>query len=349
MFEKTTDANAKIRLQQELDYIEKNETYAEVFAVASELVSYSRELGYYSRFFGCLGSSLIAFLLGITEIDPLKYNLPVEVFMGVHNDKPLDIELKFDMRFIPMAKRYMRENYPHIAIISREDIPCTVAILTVEPLRYCCLGFREGATNRNTDKFDQKNVIKLSFGGQPHTTALNVLSELTGVDIYSISFDDKQTIEVMKTADIDYGDEKLNLERCKIRQLVNPGTFEDLIQMSGWIHGTYQCAPKDISNMPAFRDDVFLYLLNSGIDRVTAYEIMDCVRKGKGLTEEYTSVLSNAGISKQYIDNLKQVKYLFSKAHCIALTMAEYRMAWFEAHYAEEFQKVMKRKKEKLF
>ncbi|MCI9625471.1 MAG: hypothetical protein HFI90_01690, partial [Clostridia bacterium] len=37
--EKTSDVNAKIRLQQELDYIAKNEVYAEVLAVTSELVS----------------------------------------------------------------------------------------------------------------------------------------------------------------------------------------------------------------------------------------------------------------------------------------------------------------------
>ena len=132
--EKTSDANASSRLQKELDYISKYEAYAEVFTVASELASYSRELGYYTTFHGDIGSSLVAFLLGITEIDPLKYNLPVEIFTGIHNDKPLYIALRFDSRFIPMVKRYVRENYPNItimpcspqqmmALIKRGDIP----------------------------------------------------------------------------------------------------------------------------------------------------------------------------------------------------------------------------------
>lgn len=331
--EKMPDAYASSRLQKELDYIEKNEAYAEVFAIASELVSYSRELGYYTGFHGCIGSSLIAFLLGITEIDPLKYNLPVEVFMGIHNDKPLDIELMFDMQFLPMAKRYVQENHPNIAIIDRGNHPTWLI-------------FQGNATSLNIDKFDRKNTVKLSFWGSQYYTVLKELSDMTGVDIFSIPFDDKQTIELLKTADIELDDEEpdeLKLWHRSITKMVNPKTFEELVQTAGWVHSSYRCAQKDIPNMPAFRDDVFLDLLHSGIDSVNAYEIMECVRKGKGLTKEYISVLSNAGISEQYIDSLNQVQYLFPKAHCIALTMTEYRVAWLKAHYPEEFHKIMKR------
>ena len=331
--EKMPGANASSRLQKELDYIEKNEAYAEVFAVASELVSYSRELGYYTGFHGCIGSSLIAFLLGITEIDPLKYNLPVEVFMGIHNDKPLDIELMFDIQFLPMAKRYVQENHPNIAIIDRGERPTWLV-------------FQGDATKCNTNKFDRKNAVKLSFWGSQYYTALKELSDMTGIEIFRIPFDDKQTTEVLKNADIRYADEEPNepeLWRRSVTQIVNPKTFEELVQTAGWVHSTYRCAPKDIPNMPAFRDDVFLDMLRSGIDRATAYNIMEFVRKGKGLTEAYTSLLSDAGISEHYIDSLNQVQYLFPKAHCIALAMMEYRAAWFEAHYPEEFRKVMKR------
>lgn len=319
--EMTSDADASDRLQKELDYISKNEAYAEVFAVASGLVSYSRLLGYYTGFHGCIGSSLVAFLLGITEIDPLKYNLPVEVFMGIHNDKSLDIELMFYENFIPKAKMYIRENYPNIAIIDRGKSPVWLV-------------FRGNATSRDTDKSNSKSVIKLAIvGNSYYTNAFKELSDKTGVDIFGIPFDDKQTMEILKIADD---------ERNDIIQIIKPKTFEDFVQISGWVHSTYRCAHKDIPKMPAFRDDVFLYLLRSGIDSVTAYEIMECVRKGRGLTEEYTSVLLNAGISNQYIDNLKQVQYLFPKAHCIALTMTEYRISWFKAHYPDEFHKVMK-------
>lgn len=328
LYEKMPDANASNRLQKELDYISKNKAYAEVFTVASKLVSYSRELGYYTGFHGCIGSSLLAFLLGITEIDPLKYNLPIEVLMGIHKNKPLDIEMMFDAQFIPMAKRYVQKNYPNIAIIDRGNLPYWLV-------------FQGDATNQNTDKFDQKNVIKLSFWGNPYYTALKELSDTTGVDIFGIPFDDKQTIEVLKTADIGYADGEWGFKRRDITQIVKPKTFEDFVQISGWVHGTYRCAPKDIPNVPAFRDDVFSDLLRSGIDSVTAYEIMKCVQKGKVRTDEYISVLSNAGIPNQYIDNLKQVRYLFPKAHCIALTMTEYRIALFKAHYPGEFQKVM--------
>ena len=328
--EKTSDANAKSRLQQELDYIAKNEVYAEVLAVTSELVSYSRELGYYSRFMGLMGSSLIAFLLGITEVNPLKHNLPVEVFMG---DRSWDIEMTFDVNFIPILKQYVQENYPHIPIVDRGTRPSWLV-------------FSGDATNWNTYGFDTGSIVKLSFYGNSYGyPALKELTELTGVDIYSIPFDDKQTIEIMKTTDMKVDDKESDeseLWRRSIMQMVNPKTFEELVRTEGWIRGDYSCEKKDIPNMPAFRDEIFLDLLHSGINSVAAYEIMECVRKGKGLTEEYTSMLSNAGISEQYMDSLNQVQYLFPKAHCIALAMTEYRTAWFKAYYPEEFQKVMK-------
>ena len=337
--EKTSDVNAKIRLQQELDYIAKNEVYAEVLAVTSELVSYSRELGYYSRFMGSLGSSLIAFLLGITEIDPLKYNLPAEVFMRVHDNKPLHIEMIFDKDFIPILKQYVRENYPHLVILDR----CRT--------RRDWLVFSGDVTNWNTYGFDTDSIVYLGFHGVSNfNTSLKELSELTGVDTFSIPFDDEQAIEVMKTfgiGDDDKEPDKDELWRRSITRMVNPKTFDEFVQTDGWIHSTYTCEQKDIPNMPAFREDVFLYLLHSGIDRVTACGIMERAGKWYALTEkhvpEYISAMLNAGISKQYIDNLNQIRYLWTKAHSICGAMPQYRRAWFKAHYPEEFREVMSR------
>lgn len=351
--EKALNVNVNNRLQKELDYIAKNEVYAEVFTIASELVSYSRELGYYIGFDGDIGSSLAAFLLGITEIDPLKYNLPVEFFTGIHNDKPLSIVPMVDARFIPMAKWYVQENYPNIEIMNREDIYLNRGIIDLEyfmkfPENLCRADFQDfclvwkAATKRNIDLFcdlpDQKNVIKLSFQADPYYTALKELSDITGIDLFDIPFDDKQTIEVLKTADVGY--KRRDFKHRDIIQIVNPKTFEDFVQISGWLDSNYWHSQKDVSKMPAFRDDVFLDLLHGGIDSVTAYEIMEYVDR-TGLTDKHISVLSNAGISKQYIDSLNKVHSLSSKAHCIYLTMTEYRIAWFKAHYPNEFQKVM--------
>lgn len=339
LLEKAADVAAYNRLQTELDYIAQNEEYAEAFIAASELISYSRELGYYTGFHGCIGSSLVAFLLGITEIDPIKYNLPFEVLAGIHNDKKPDIELLFDVQFLSPAKRYVQENYPNAVIFERGDRPAWLVFQgditnigkdTAKPSKW------------NTDDVDPRNVIKVGFYGIQDYAALKELSDMTGVDLFGIPMDDKQTLNVLKTSNMI---ELVEFDRDSLRsilQIAEPKTFEDFVQVSGWWHSTYRCMQDRILEMPAFRDDVLLYLLQNGIDKITAYEIMERVRRGKGLTDEYRSILLQAGISKQYIENLNQVQYLFPKAHCICSTMTAYRAAWFEAHYPDEFQKVMK-------
>ena len=47
---------------------------------------------------GSVGNSLVAFLLGITDYNPIDYNLPFEMFAGNRYDKEPDINLNFSKR-----------------------------------------------------------------------------------------------------------------------------------------------------------------------------------------------------------------------------------------------------------
>ncbi len=69
-----------------------------LYMITSKLVEKSQEYGYLTGYMGCIGSSLVAYLLGITECNPLPkkyggFNIPFETFAGVNFNKYLDINL----------------------------------------------------------------------------------------------------------------------------------------------------------------------------------------------------------------------------------------------------------------
>ena len=78
------------RLKLELDSIIEN-NFEIKYLVTSEVAKKSKEKGYLSYTRGSVGNSFVAFLLEITDFNPIKYNLPFEMFAGIIYDKEPDI------------------------------------------------------------------------------------------------------------------------------------------------------------------------------------------------------------------------------------------------------------------
>ena len=84
--------DVKERLDYELDSITKN-GYTAAYMIAQKAVQTSAQNGYGACLRGCVGASLVAFLLGIVETNPMTYNIPFETFAGIDGDKTPDIDL----------------------------------------------------------------------------------------------------------------------------------------------------------------------------------------------------------------------------------------------------------------
>lgn len=151
--------------------------------------------------------------------------------------------------------------------------------------------------------------------GHDNPTILKILKDLTNVDEKNIPHYDLRTISLFSS------NEELNVKSSDIlgettgaysipeygtkfvREMLRdtkPKTFADLIRISGLSHGTdvwIGNAKSLIDNgmglneIIACRDDIMSYLIKHNIEPKIAFNIMEDVRKGKKIKEEYNDLL----------------------------------------------------------
>ena len=111
-------ADYKERLEEELGVI-KNKQFASYFLVVADMVGWAKSNDIFvgpGR--GSAAGSLVCYLLGITDVDPIQYDLLFFRFVNPdRNDFP-DIDTDFMDRRRGEVKEYLRNKFKHVASIS---------------------------------------------------------------------------------------------------------------------------------------------------------------------------------------------------------------------------------------
>lgn len=112
------DSTTEKRLEYELDVIEKT-VFADYFLVVHDLVSFVRKQGIFFGVRGSAAASLALFCLGITDINPLTYNLVFERFLNIERREMPDIDLDFQDDRRDEIISYVNQKYgnDHVAQI----------------------------------------------------------------------------------------------------------------------------------------------------------------------------------------------------------------------------------------
>ncbi|KAB8138774.1 PolC-type DNA polymerase III [Gracilibacillus oryzae] len=201
------------------------------------------------------------------------------------------------------------------------------------------------------------NLLKLDILGHDDPTVIRMLQDLSGIDPQTIPTDDQETMKIFSGPDVlgVTADQIM----CKtgtlgvpefgtrfVRQMLEdtkPKTFAELVIISGLSHGTdvwlgnaQELINNGICELPdviGCRDDIMVYLMHKGLDASLAFKIMEFVRKGKGLQDEWIEEMKKHDVPDWYIDSCKKIKYMFPKAHAAAYVLMAIRIAYFKVHY----------------
>ena len=106
--EKTNEVEE--RIGYELGIIRKKK-YAPYFLVVADLLRFARERGILTNVRGSVAGSLVTYLTGITNINPLEYKLPFERFLNPERPSAPDIDMDFADNRRDEVIEYVRKKY----------------------------------------------------------------------------------------------------------------------------------------------------------------------------------------------------------------------------------------------
>lgn len=211
-----------------------------------------------------------------------------------------------------------------------------------------------------------EQLVKLDILGHDDPTTIKLLQEYTNIEIKDIPLADKETLKIFSsTESLGVTEEEIGSEIGTygipefgtdfVRQMLidtKPTTFAELVRISGLSHGTdvwlnnaqefVRAGEATLKEIITVRDDIMNYLIDQGIEKSTAFKIMEFVRKGRPSKEpeswaKYSDMMKEKGVKDWYIESCRRIKYMFPKGHAVAYVMMAMRIAYFKVHHPLAF------------
>ena len=258
---------------------------------------------------GNLGGSITAYLMGVSEIDPIAYSLYPEFTFGVNGKRMPDLELNIPNHLIEVVQRIQtggaqiklipHQEMEHLYHLSKQmgialkDVPCN------EPEVLAFFTEKKGGLK----KYCKDSIPELAEAS---------VREMIEV------FKPKNFAHFCKILGLYY---KTGLWKDNREKLVKEGRA-------------------DIDAVISCREDIFEYCLMLGIDRDTAYQITENVRMGRVFRkkcsqwEDWKRMLLERSTPEWFVHSCELTEYLFPRAHLVSYMRMHMRMGWFLLHYS---------------
>ncbi|WP_119326094.1 PolC-type DNA polymerase III [Companilactobacillus musae] len=201
------------------------------------------------------------------------------------------------------------------------------------------------------------NILKLDILGHDDPTMIRMLQDLSGIDPKTLPVKDPGVMELFrgtdslgvkpeqifsKTGTLGVPEFGTRFVRGMLEK-THPTTFAELLQISGLSHGTdvwlgnaEELIDKGIVTLKEVigcRDNIMMDLIHYGMDSQMAFQIMEHVRKGRGIPDDWKQAMKDADVPDWYIDSCLKIKYMFPRAHATAYIIMALRIAYFKVHY----------------
>lgn len=105
-----------IRLNKELQLIKKM-GFVSYFLINWDIVSYARRQKFFYVGRGSGANSIVAYLLRITDVDPMELDLYFERFINLYRANPPDFDIDFSHRDRPIMTEYIFKRFKNVALL----------------------------------------------------------------------------------------------------------------------------------------------------------------------------------------------------------------------------------------
>ena len=365
----------EIRLEKELNVI-INKKFASYFLIVSDYVLYAKENNIkIGPGRGSCVSSLVSYLLGITEIDPLKYNLMFERFISEDRlelpDIDIDIESeKRDIIFQYLIKKY---GYNHVARFldsTKKSMHASGIIISNLDLINADHKKQEVLLLENTQDEFNNILVKFDILSSNLLTSIKELENETNFifNVKENSFNNKFVFKLLNT-NLLSGLFQVSSSLYKNRlSKMNISSLEELANALALIRAPFLSIKADKKYIKAISSKT-VESINSVYDRITSKtfgvllyqeQLIELLNSyGFTMTESYSIIkkLSKNISVKEYKnkffekckDNGEKIwniiesmgLYSFNKSHAIAYASLVYITAYYKVFFTKEFFSVM--------
>ena len=366
----------------------------------SEINKLAISKGCYIRSWGTIGSSFVAYILGATEVNPLKahyycpnchnvefsdteycgwdladkkcscgttfvkdgHNISFEsvsstLYQGAHFDLCVPKEIAEETKAL-IEKHFEGCKFLNVAIEPKGMVKGIVVIddNNSEVVNGETISVEEKI--KKFSKYPSFNILK--------NITLDSVKELykaTGFDYKYTDYYNNKVLAEFKNNNceniLEFGSERLKklIDKCK------PVSYGDLLKLNGLSHSTDAFEDNaeillskgyELKDILAFREDVFDYIrskcLNKNISDVgIPLKITEDVRKGiyarKGIPEDIRALLINIECEEWFVESIQKIKYLFPKAHCVAILRQALILMWYKIKFPEAFKEISEKYK----
>ena len=105
------------RLRTELDTI-KSLDFVTFFLINYDIISYAKSKGYFHVGRGSGANSIVAYIIGITDVDPIELDLYFERFINPFRASPPDFDIDFSWKDRDDVTAYIFRRFPHTALMA---------------------------------------------------------------------------------------------------------------------------------------------------------------------------------------------------------------------------------------
>ncbi|NNE01850.1 MAG: DNA polymerase III subunit alpha, partial [Eudoraea sp.] len=104
------------RLNKELQLIKEKE-FVSYFLINWDIVSEARKRGFFYVGRGSGANSIVAYLLRITDVDPIELDLYFERFINLYRTNPPDFDIDFSWKDRGEMTQYIFDRFQHVALL----------------------------------------------------------------------------------------------------------------------------------------------------------------------------------------------------------------------------------------